>query len=172
MSSYIIKTIGERVVLGVLLTKQGVPITGEHPTIEIRRNADGFYLDFSASSAPYWKTNGGTKEKVLPERSWMPGFYSWHFDHGLYDGTKNDYTVIYRNPLPYRLYQNEIISFNNEILFDITYLRKILTNKQTLEHLSAQHMEHVVFDDDKQTEIYRADITLDISGSKETRDPV
>jgi len=170
--SYIVKTVGERVVLGVLLTKSSIPISGESPTLEIRRNIDGYYFDFSAVSAPYWVTSGGTKEFILPETLWMPGFYSWLFDHGAYDVGEADYTAIYKNDVPYRLYANEVFAFTSKGVFDIEYIRKVLTNKQTLTQLTAQHMEHVIFDDDKATEIYRASIDLDVGGSIETRDPL
>lgn len=170
--SYIVKTIGEKVSLGVLLTQNGNPVSGESPTVEIRRNVDGWYLDFGAVAPPYWKTAGGQREKLLPEKSWATGFYTWTFDHSVYDNTKNDYTIIYRNVAPFRLYEIEIVSFNNEMSFDIEFIRKLLANKQTLESLTPQQMKHTVFDDDKSSIIYEADITLSGSGSVETREPL
>lgn len=170
--SYIVKTIGEKVVLGVLLTKDSAPLSGLVPTVEIRRNSDGWYLDFSAVAPPFWKTVGGTREKVMPERSWCPGFYSYTFDQGYYDNIKDDYVVIYRNIAPYILYENEVISFNNEIAVDVSFIRKLLANHQTLEYLAPSHLVHTVFDDDKTTQVYKADITKNLAGTVETRDPV
>lgn len=159
--SYIVKTIGEKVVLGVLLTKENVALTGLSPTLEIRRNVDGWYLDFAATSAPYWKTTGGQKELVLPEKTWLPGYYTWTFDHAVYDGVKNDYTAVYRNDAPYRLLELEVLSFNNESAFDIKRILRHLENDQDLEALATDHFEHRVYEDDGVTVMHAADIQLD-----------
>jgi hypothetical protein len=170
--SYIEKTVGESVVLALLLTKDGAPLSGLSPTLEIRRNADQLYFDFSASIAPYWIASGGQQLLNLPEAAWLPGYYTWNFNQGLYDSGKNDYTVIYRNDPPYPTTSVEIVSFTNEFVFDVSFIRKMLANKQTLKQLAADHMQHKVFDDDELTQIYEADITIDTMNAIETRDPV
>lgn len=171
MAQYIVKKIGETVTLGLLLTKNGEGLTGLSPTVEIRRNVDGRYFDFAAVSTPYWKTSGGQKEKILPERVWLSGYYTWVFDHATYDNIENEDTVIYRNLSPYRLVEVELVAFESNTLADVEYIRKILTNKQTLEQLAQDHYHHEVFDDDKITPIYEADITM-TGGILETRDPL
>lgn len=110
--SYITKFVGEKVMLSAVLTKDGSGISGLSPTLEIRRNSDGLYLDFSASASPYWRSTGGQKELVLTESSWQIGYYAWNFDQGLYDVGPAEYTVIYRNDPPYPLMQVEIMSFS------------------------------------------------------------
>jgi hypothetical protein len=65
----------------------------------------------------------------------------------------------------------EIIAFANEFTIDVSLIRKMLTNKQKLKAVSATHMEHTVYDDDKITEIYSSNIDLDNLNATETRDP-
>jgi hypothetical protein len=170
--SYIDKTVGDSVVLGVVLTKNGAPLTGLLPTLELRRGSDDKYFDFSASMAPYWLSTGGSQTIVIPEVSWLPGYYRWTFDQGMYDAGPNEYTAIYRNVSPYSMMDIEIVNFANEFTLDVSLIRKMLTNKQTLKSVSATHMEHKVFDDDKVTEIYAASLDLDNLNATETRDPV
>jgi hypothetical protein len=169
--SYIEKTVGDSVVLGVVLTKNGAPLTGLAPTLELRRGSDDKYFDFAASVPPYWLSSGGAQTLVLPEVSWLPGYYRWTFDQGLYDSGQNEYTAIYRNGSPYSMLDIEIIAFSNEFTIDVSLIRKMLTNKQKLKAVSATHMEHTVYDDDKLTEIYSANIDLDNLNATETRDP-
>lgn len=170
--SYITKTVGDKVVLGLLMTKDGAALTGLSPTLEIRRTSDDYYLDFGAVVPPFWVASGGTSEKVLAETTWLPGYYTWTFDQEFYENVKNDYTVIYRNSSPYPLIEIETLSYDNMFVFDIALIRKMHTNKQTLEAISQTHLRHVVFDDDKVTPIYTADITLNTPGTIETRDPL
>ena len=168
---YITKTVGEATVLGLLMTKNGVPLTGLTPTLELRRNADGMYFDFSASAPPYWQTSIGQQVLVLPECPWLGGFYSWDFKHAIYDNVANEYTAIYRNAGMYPLTNLEIVSYGNTVGVDISFIRKMLANKQTLHAVATDHMSHVVFDDDNTTPIYSAEITLDGLTATETRLP-
>ena len=174
--SYIVKNIGETATLGLVLRSSGTPITGESPTVEVRRMSDSLYLDWSAVSAPFWVSGGGLREKPLVEQSWMPGFYTTLFDQGLYDNTNNEYTVIYRNTGLYPVYDNEVFSFEQgldaSLAADVSFIRKILTNKQTLEQLSTTLMHHQVLDDDEVTPVYDADITINVGGNIETRQPL
>lgn len=110
--AYITKFVGEKVVLSAVLTKDGLGISGLSPTLEIRRNSDGLYFDFSAMASPYWRSTGGLKTKALPESTWQVGYYSWTFDQGIYDVGPAEYTAIYRNDPPYPLLQVEIMSFS------------------------------------------------------------
>jgi hypothetical protein len=169
--SYITKTVGEKTVLGLLMTKNGVPLTGLTPTIELRRNVDGKYFDFSATVPPYWETSIGQVQLVLPECSWLGGYYSWEFDHALYDNVANEYTAIYRNTGTYPLTNIEVVSYGNTVGIDISFIRKMLANKQTLQAVATDHMIHIVYDDDLITPVYHADITLNGLTSTETRLP-
>lgn len=172
------RTIGDTVMLGVMLTESDAPLIGLSPTVEVRRQSDDLYLDFSASSTPYWASSGGQREQTLTEQSWLPGYYIWSFNQALYEagGKKEDYNVVYRNPLPYRLLEVEVVTFANEAVFDVEFIRKMLANYQTLLHKEGEPDEliHEVFDDDKSTLIYHADITLEDrpEGQTEIRDPV
>lgn len=170
--SYITKTVGEKTVLGLLMTKNGLPLTGLTPTLELRRNADGKYFDFSATVPPYWQTSIGQVQLVLPEMSWMGGFYAWEFDHALYDNAANEYTAIYRNTGTYPLTNIEIVSYGNTVGIDISFIRKMLANKQTLKAVATDHMVHKVYDDNEVDIVYQADITLDGLSATETRQPV
>jgi len=112
MSTYITKFVGESVTLGVVLTSGGLPISGESPTLEIRRTSDNKYFDFSAVSAPYWISVGGLKEGFLTETSYQQGFYTYLFDHALYGDDEPEFRVIYRNPDPYPLLIVEVMGFS------------------------------------------------------------
>lgn len=166
--SYIIKTIGDKVTLSLLLTKKGAGVTGLSPTVEVRRNADDLYLDFSAVSPPYWVSTGGQREKILTEQSWLGGYYTWLFDQSVYEagGAIGEYTIIYRHDAPFKLLASEVIAFDDIPLTILKYLR----NYQELEKLSATHFTHKVFEDDKVTLMQEVDITQ--VGDKEIRDPV
>jgi hypothetical protein len=141
--AYITKTVGDKIILGILLTKDGIPLPGLTPTLELRRNADGKYFDFSAVAPPYWITVGGQLLLTLPEISWLNGFYSWDFDQGVYDTGKKDYTAIYRNPSPYAVTDIDVVSFDDVLNVDVSFIRKMLANKQTLRQVSASEMEHI-----------------------------
>lgn len=169
---YIVKTIGEKITLGILITKSGQGIGGLSPTIEIRRNADDKYLDFSAGAPPFWISTGGTPTHVLSETTWCTGNYTWVFDQGYYDNTKNEYTVIYKNDPPYRTLLTETISFDNTVALDVSFIRRMLANYQTLTFLTPAHYRHEVLDDAKVDTIYKADITINPTGTVETRNPV
>lgn len=81
--------------------------------------ADGKYFDFSALSDPKWKTSGGSKEKVLPEKSWLPGYYSYQFDQSVNEPIQADYTFIYRvSEGIYSMTEVEVVSFNNKKFID------------------------------------------------------
>lgn len=169
--SYYVKKVGDAATLSILMTKSGSGLTGLSPTIEIRRMSDGFYLDFNATVAPYWKTSGGSKEKTLPERVWLPGYYTWVFDQSIYEdgGVVAEYTVIYRHGTPYRTLLTETWSFEYTSDDRIERVINHLENYQELEKLAEDHWKHTVFEDDKTTPMHTADITL--SGNKEIRDP-
>ena len=169
--SYILKSVGDSTVLGALLTKDGSPLSGLYPTLELRRNSDTLYLDFSALAPPFWVSSGGQQQLTLSEASWLPGYYFWTFDQLVYDNTKNDYTAIYRNSGLYTMTEIEIISFQESPKLDVSFIRKMFANKQTLQQVATDHMIHTVFDDDKTTPIYGADITINVPLATETRDP-
>ncbi len=178
--SYFSKTLNSKATFALLLTKNRVGISGEFPTIEVRRKADGLYLDFSAVTAPYWVNSGGQQTKVLTESAWEPGLYEWLFDHDVLDqDNANEYVVIYRNALPNRFVQVEIYSFeiNNVALADIqaitadvAQLRGLMENDHDLEALAMDHYYHKIYDENGRTggvTIHEADIVL--SGNTEER---
>jgi len=111
MAETLLKFVNDTVTLGVMMTRKGVPVTGESPTVEIRRNADGRYWDWVTLA---WSTApAGTKEAALTERTWQGGFYTKTWDQGAADlDAQNDYTVIYRNTsVPYIFTSVEVLSF-------------------------------------------------------------
>jgi hypothetical protein len=103
MASVINAAVGDTITLGVHLTNGASGVLGQTPTAEIRRESDGWYFDFDAVSAPFWKTTGGSKEKALTERTWAPGFSSHQWDQSLYENAIQKYVVVYRNANPYPL---------------------------------------------------------------------
>lgn len=110
--SYSTKNINSSATLGVFVKNQGSGIPGLSPTVEIRRVRDSKYLDFNATTIPYWVNSGGQRTKVLPAMPWFDGLYQWQFDQNLYDhDATEDYEIVYRNDPPYKLESTEIISF-------------------------------------------------------------
>jgi hypothetical protein len=98
MSATINKVVNDTITLALMLTRKGVPVTGQSPTVELRRNQDGRYFDWAAVGAPYWKTIGGSKETLLVERPWLGGYYTKTWNQETYDpDVEGDYTAIYRN---------------------------------------------------------------------------
>jgi len=161
--SYIEKVVNSSVTLGILMTKSGQGLTGLSPTIEIRRHSDDHYLDFSAGVAPFWVTTGGQRELTLPEQPWLGGWYTWAFDHATYDpDAQEDYSVIYRNTVPYRTLLTEILSFTSAIGNAFEYIRTLLENDQDLVKHSNERYEHKIYGDAGETgpTVYEADITL------------
>ena len=113
MSTYISKFSGEQVTLGVVLTSNGAPVSGQTPTLEFRRTSDDKYFDFSAVISPFWISVGGTKEGLLVETSYQQGFYAYVFDHALHGEDENEFRVIYRNPNPFPLLIVEVVGFSD-----------------------------------------------------------
>jgi len=91
-----IKFVNDTVTLGVMMTRRGTPVTGETPTVEMRRMSDGRYWDWNTL---VWSTSPtGTKEATLVEKTWLGGFYTKTWDHGTTDpDAQGEYTAIYRN---------------------------------------------------------------------------
>jgi len=113
MSAYITKFTGESATLGTVITANGIPVSGESPTLEIRRTSDDLYFDFSAVSAPFWVSSGGVKEGLLVEASYQQGFYTYIFDHATYGDDEHEFRVLYRNSAPYPLLIVEVMSFSD-----------------------------------------------------------
>ncbi len=92
-------------------------VTGQLPTLEIRRISDGRYFDWDAVSAPYWKTSGGVKETRLIERTWLPGLYTKSWDQSIYDpNSVQTYAMIARNAV--QGYELEVVEYHS---FKLSY---------------------------------------------------
>jgi len=173
VANYVSKNVNESVTLAVLVTKAGSGITGLTPTLELRRNSDGLYFDFGATTAPYWVASGGQQTMVLPESAWQDGYYGWVFDHEEYDqGNLDEYTAIYRNVGGYPFVEIEVVSFANRVAADITLIRQILANDQDLECAGSYYL-HRVYDDlgaSGGTVVHEKKISLNGS-TEERRDP-
>ena len=167
MASTVQRLAGDTVELGVHLTKDGSGVTGQTPTVELRRPRDGRYFNWAATVAPYWVTTGGLREFVLPEKSWLPGFYSRKWDQKLYDGgVKEDYVAIYRNTDPeYPVEEMENLQFN---FLDLILVRKLLSNETVLRKITDWHWEQETKDDDGS--VLRTD-DITVVGSEERRRP-
>jgi len=110
---YTFKPVNATATVGLLITENGTGITGQQPTVELRRVSDGKYLDFSATEEPFWVSSGGQKTQILPPISWTAGLYEWEFDQDHYDqDAVEEYETIYRNDAPYELLATEILSFS------------------------------------------------------------
>lgn len=161
MSETLYSVVNDKVQLGLHLVEDGASVAGQSPTVELRRVRDGRYLDFSAVTAPYWKTTGGTKEKVLTAKSWLPGLYCWAFDQSIYDpDAREQYVAIYRNTDPD--YLVEVVEFHH-FTFEweqiITFLRKLAANNSFVEMLSDTQVRHTFLDDDGTTPILKHKLT-------------
>lgn len=174
--AYITKVIGTKVALSAHITKRGVGVPGLTPTVEIRRNGDGLYFDFSAAVPPFWVVSGGQREMILPAIGWIDGLYQWEFDQSLYDTGVQEYTVLYRNGLPYQLELSETIGFeiDQSTALNMERILQFMQNPQDLKKLSPTAYEHLIFEDGggalpTDPTIYEADITLD--GATEKRRP-
>ena len=162
--------IGSTVPLSLHLLYRGRPVTGESPTVELRRLSDGLYFDFSAAQAPFWIDSGGMREGQLAEVVWLPGLYLRQWDHSFYDnGTPGLYAAIYRNPDPRFVERVEYVEFTFEWYKDAILSRKLLSNKSELTEISATQYQHRWFDDDGTTELLTHNITK--SGNVEKREP-
>lgn len=172
MAATVYSVVGDSVVLGLHLTEDGAGVTGQTPTLEIRRLRDGRYLDFSAVASPYWKTTGGTKEKVLLPKSYLPGLYTFTFNQDTYDpGARETYVAIYRNTTPdYEVEETEFHAFTWEWEADVKFIRKLLENNSFVEMLTESLVEHTWFDTDGSTPILKHKITK--SGVFESREKI
>lgn len=157
--------------LALHLLDGGAPVVGQSPTVEIRRARDGRYFDWSVSVAPFWKTVGGQKNKVLTEKVWKPGLYQISWDQQEYDeGNPEVYTAVFRNTDPDYLGEEvEYITFYVDLAPELSLVRKLLTNKSILDILTDTTATHTWLDDDKSAQILKHNIT--ISGSREIREP-
>lgn len=170
MAETVYKIIGESVELGIhMVDGDGNGLTGQSPTVEIRRLRDGHYLNFDTGN---WATSGGTKERVLTAKSWLPSYYSWVFDHSVYEPTspKEVYAVIYRNTGIYVVEGIEFYAFTFRWDETVEFLRKWFANKSILKRYDAAHWDVKHYEDDESTVFRTDDIT--VSGDEETRRPV
>lgn len=166
--------IGDVKILWLLLTEYNIGVHGEAPTVEIRRDRDWNYIDFDTNS---FVDIGGRREEDLAEHLDNTGFYTFDFDPTTYDETSREtYTVFYRNDsTEYGVYLAEEVPFEDtsssvaELLDDIAFLRKMLTNKTVLRKLGIGQFEQEFYDDDS-TAIIRTDDIVKVS-DEETRTP-
>ena len=172
MAETVYSVVGDSIVMGLHLTEDGSSVVGQTPTLEIRRLRDGRYLDFAAVSAPYWKTSGGSKEKTLVAKSYLPGLYTFTFNQETYDPeARETYVAIYRNTDPvYGVELTEFHSFTWEWEKDVTFIRKLLENNSFVEMLTESLVEHTWFDTDGSTPILRHKITK--AGAFESREKI
>ena len=161
MAETIYSVVNDRVVLGLHLTKDGVSIEGQTPTVEIRRLTDGRYLNFAAVAPPYWITTGGTREKTLLPKSYLGGLYTFTFDQQVYDpGSRATYVAIYRNTDPlYLVEETEFYAFTFEWERTIDYIRKLLENNSFVEMLSDTQVRHTWLDDNGTDPLLKHKIT-------------
>lgn len=113
MSFSIVRHVGEDHIVQLLVTKDGVGISGLSPTIEIRRLSDGKYLNHNTSVAPFWTTVGGSKTLPMTEVSWAAGLYKYKFRPTLVDSAKvDDFDFIVINEHPeYAVYKVEHVIY-------------------------------------------------------------
>ena len=164
---YINKNTNDTVSITLLATEEQVGVAGLTPTIEIRRQSDSAYLNFNATTAPYWVQAGGQPLQTLTEATYQAGVYTWQFDHAILDtDAQDEYMVIYRNTGAYTLLALEMMSFTKQA--DLTLVRKLLANDQDLA-TAGDGFIHTVFDDDKTTPIHTKQINL-VAGVEERRD--
>jgi len=170
MSETVYSVVGDSVVLGIHLVEDGSGVLGQTPTLEIRRLSDGRYFDFAAVAAPYWKTTGGSKEKTLVAKTWLPGLYSHTWAQGTADpDARRTYAMIFRNTDPNYLAEvSEFHSFTFEWEKDITFMRKLMENNSFVEQLSDTRVDHTWMDNDGTTPILKHKITK--AGAFETRE--
>ena len=170
MASNTLAKAGDTVYLALQLLNQGAPITGQHPTVEIRRLRDGRYLNWAATVAPWWITVGGQKERLLVEKSWLPGLYQIPWEQNGYDSGPEKYLIVYRNvSVDWPVEEIEYLTFTFEWAPDVTLIRKLLANKSVLKILSETAATHQWYEDDGVTPLIKHDIT--ILGDEETREP-
>lgn len=163
--------VGSTIVLGLHLAKHGIGVTGQHPTVELRRVSDSKYFDWAAIIDPFWVVSGGTRLGTLPEAAYLPGLYQRQWAQGDFDTGPQDYLLVFRNVGPdYAVEEVEVQSFTFEWADDVEFLRKVLTNKTVLEMLSPTHYRQRFFDNDKATVIKTDDIV--VVGAEETREPI
>ena len=170
MAETIYCVVNDPVVLGLHLTEDGVGISGQTPTVEIRRLRDGKYFDFDAVADPFWKTTGGSKEKELVPRPWLTGLYTYTWDQGDYDpDARETYAMIYRNPGPdFAVEESEFHSFTFEWEKTIDYIRKLLENNSFVEMLTESQVRHTFLDDNGTDPILKHKIIK--SGAFESRE--
>ena len=87
-------TVGDTVNLYAFVYANGSGISGQAPTVEIRRLRDGRYWDWGAAN---WKTVGGTKEGTLAPKVYLAGYYFRQWDQEIADNVPEEYLMIYRN---------------------------------------------------------------------------
>lgn len=172
MAETIYSVVDDSVVLGLHLVEEGAGVAGQTPTLEIRRLRDGRYLDFAAVSAPYWKTSGGSKEKTLVPKSYLPGLYTWTFDQSVYDpGVRESYVAIYRNAGPdYPVEITEFHDFTYEWEKDVKFIRDLLENNSMVEEISDNEVHHTWYADNGTDEVLKHKITK--AGAIESREKI
>jgi len=152
----IIREIDQAHTMQLLMTKDGLGITGQTPTVEIRRLSDGLYLDHDAVTTPYWVSSGGTKEKALTESTDTDGLYYIVFDPTAVNSSgKDQYNFIVRNTGTYALEDIEHIIYERiptdsvDLMLDmLAYLYKINRNRLKIDK-TANTLTY--YDDDQTT---------------------
>ncbi len=160
----------------LLMTTHGIDpdfpvlgITGESPTIEVRRISDGLYLDHDAVADPYWVSSGGTKDQIMTESTEVDGLYFYHFDPVAVDSAgKEQYNFVIRNSGDHSLLKIEHVIYeraksdNVTMLVDmVSYLYKINVNRLKIDR-TANTLTY--YDDDQTTPLKVFDL-FDINGT-------
>ena len=136
MADTVHRVVGDTITMGVMLTRRGIPVTGETISVELRRLSDGRYFDWTTL---VWSTSPtGDKEDNLTEKTWLPGFYTKSWDHSVYDPDNiADYTAIYRNAVaPNQFTVVEIYSFNIDWSVAGDAIADEVWTEQLADHLS------------------------------------
>lgn len=166
--------LGDTKLLWLLLTEDGLGVSGQFPTVEIRRNRDWYYIDFDTTS---FVDVGGVRERALYEHLDSTGFYSVEFDPMDFNETQAEtYTIFYKNDsTDYPVYIVEEVVFEDIKAVQqatgetIEFLRKILSNKTILRKLGIGQFEQEFYDDDS-TSLIKVDDIVKIS-NEEIRTP-
>lgn len=159
----IVREIDQAHTLQLLITKDGLGIAGQTPTVEIWRLSDGLYLDHDAVATPYWLATGGTKTKVLTESTDTLGLYSIVFDPTAVNSSgKDQYNFIVKNTGTYELKDIEHIIYERiptdsvDLMLDmLTFLYKISRNRLKIDKV-ANTLTY--YDDDQTTPLHVFDL--------------
>ena len=118
MAQTTVKSIGDDTLLGILLLEGSTGVTGEFPTIEIRRKSDNFYLDFLASSSPFFVATGGLKKKILTPSPYQDGLYTYNYTPSAVGETvPEEYVILYENVSPsYSMLDFEILAYTESLI--------------------------------------------------------